>query len=99
MKRIILILALILLAGPARADWAYGPDEDGDVVLLLNTPCNLDYLPNVELLRAAVLKNKAGKFRGCWTLIPPIVGVHWEMGAGTKGWKIPPASLRKVTES
>lgn len=96
MLKLLLILMFFALAGPSEADTRqYGPDADGDTVLLTQDACTLPFDAPVPLMHAT-LTSKAGTWVGCWAMASDGVRILWAEGAPTKGWRVNPSLFRKV---
>jgi hypothetical protein len=98
MRLLPLILCLAATAAhPAETvTRMYGPDADGDSVILTEDDCTLPFAAPVRLMHAT-LTSPRGSYAGCWAMASDGVRILWADGAPTKGWRINPGLFRKVS--
>ena len=99
MFAIALFLVLLAMCQPAAAEThVYGPDADGDVVVLTDDDCTLPIEGAPVRLMHATLTNKGGQAHaGCWAMASDGVRILWAPSAPTKGWRVNPSLFRPVT--
>lgn len=97
MFKLMIVLWLLAMAQPADAETrVYGPDADGDTVVLTQDPCLLSFEVPVPLMHAT-LTGKTGTFVGCWAMASDGVRILWAEGAPARGWRVNPGMFRKLS--
>jgi hypothetical protein len=95
MRRFLIALALVAGSAHPAALFTYGPDADGDSVVLTDEACALP-LAGAGTLLKAVLRNSRGEFKGCWIRTHEGIGIKWEPAANDKGWRAHPDMFQKA---
>ena len=98
MLKALLVIWVIAMCQPASAETrVYGPDADGDSVVLTDDDCTLQITGAPVRLMHATLTNERGTYAGCWAMANDGVRILWEPAAEAKGWRVNPSLFRKVS--